>query len=68
MVNTTSSEGTSAAHQQRDEGTDGSGNEAPKLQLVPSRMFGTWLAGTGSSFAFTTYQAGKIFQIGRAHV
>ncbi len=64
MVNTTSSEGTSAAHQQRDEGTDGSGNEAPKLQLVPSRMFGTWLAGTGSSFAFTTYQAGKIFLIG----
>ena len=38
-------------------------NEA-KLEMVPSRLFGDWLAGTGSSLAFTTYQAGKIFFIG----
>ena len=37
---------------------------APQLALHPSRMFPAWLAGTGASLAFTTYQAGKIFFIG----
>ena len=35
-----------------------------KLVLNPSRLFPVWLAGTESSIAFTTYQAGKIFFIG----
>lgn len=35
-----------------------------KLEMAPSRLFPTWLAGTGSSLAFSTYQAGKIFFIG----
>lgn len=38
--------------------------EAPKLELRPSRTFTPWLAGTGASLGFTTYQAGKIFLIG----
>ena len=37
---------------------------APQLALHPSRMFPAWLAGSGASLAFTTYQAGKIFFIG----
>ncbi len=32
--------------------------------LTTSRGFPDWLAGTGSSLAFTTYQAGKLFFIG----
>ena len=36
----------------------------PKFTMLPSRMFAPWLAGTGSSLAFTTYQAGKVFLIG----
>ncbi len=36
----------------------------PQLALHPSRMFRAWLAGTETSLAFTTYQAGKIFLIG----
>jgi len=32
--------------------------------MAPSRMFADWLASTGSSLAFTTYQAGKVFLIG----
>lgn len=38
--------------------------DGPKLSLSPSRMFVPWLAQTGGSLAFTTYQAGKIFMIG----
>ncbi|MEL7466248.1 MAG: TIGR03032 family protein [Pseudomonadota bacterium] len=40
------------------------GTPSPQLELRPSRTFGAWLAGTGASIAFTTYQAGKIFMIG----
>ncbi len=36
----------------------------PTLELRPSRMFTPWLASTGSSLGFTTYQAGKVFLIG----
>ncbi|RFB04551.1 TIGR03032 family protein [Parvularcula marina] len=36
----------------------------PQLELTPSRMFPSWLANSGSSLAFTTYQAGKVFFIG----
>ncbi|MEP4194440.1 MAG: TIGR03032 family protein [Aliishimia sp.] len=36
----------------------------PKLSFSPSRTFVPWLAQTGGSLAFTTYQAGKIFMIG----
>jgi len=32
--------------------------------MHPSRTFVPWLAATGSSLAFTTYQAGKIFLVG----
>lgn len=39
-------------------------NTQPKLELHPSRTFAPWLASTGSSLGFTTYQAGKIFLIG----
>lgn len=37
---------------------------ADSLALTPSRHFAAWLAGTGGSLAFTTYQAGKLFLIG----
>lgn len=35
-----------------------------KLELRASRLFAPWLAETGASLAFTTYQAGKLFLIG----
>jgi uncharacterized protein (TIGR03032 family) len=35
-----------------------------KFVLTSSRHFPEWLASTGGSLAFTTYQAGKLFQIG----
>lgn len=35
-----------------------------KFALAASRHFPQWLAGTGGSLAFTTYQAGKIFFLG----
>ncbi len=37
---------------------------ANSLQLTPSRRFAQWLAGSGASLAFSTYQAGKLFLIG----
>lgn len=40
--------------------------EGPPLTLTPSRGFPSWLAGTGGSLAFTTYQAGKLFLVGTA--
>lgn len=36
----------------------------PQLKLSPSRLFADWLARSGGSLAFTTYQAGKLFFIG----
>jgi uncharacterized protein (TIGR03032 family) len=38
--------------------------QAPSLELVPSRQFPEWLAEQQTSLAFTTYQGGKIFFIG----
>ena len=35
-----------------------------KFALTSSRHFPEWLAGTGGSLAFTTYQAGKLFLVG----
>src|ERR1044072_109601 len=35
-----------------------------KIALTSSRHFPEWLARTGASLAFTTYQAGKVFLIG----
>jgi len=37
---------------------------APRLELTGSRQFVSWLAEQQVSLAFTTYQAGKLFQIG----
>ncbi|MBY8976091.1 TIGR03032 family protein [Rhodobacteraceae bacterium NNCM2] len=37
---------------------------AQRLELRSSRLFAPWLADTGASLAFTTYQAGKLFLIG----
>jgi len=42
------------------------GAPASKLELLPSRQFGDWLAAQGASLVFTTYQAGKLFLIGAA--
>ena len=39
-------------------------SETPRFEMRPTRTFVPWLASTGSSIAFTTYQAGKIFLIG----
>lgn len=38
--------------------------ETPRLEITTSRQFTSWLAETGSSLAFTTYQSGKVFLIG----
>lgn len=35
-----------------------------KFALTSSRSFPEWLAGTGNSIGFTTYQAGKLFLLG----
>lgn len=35
-----------------------------KFGLTASRGFSAWLAATGGSIAFTTYQAGKLFMLG----
>ena len=37
---------------------------SPRLQLMPSRQFPSWLASTGASLAFTTYQASKLLLVG----
>lgn len=34
------------------------------LEINTSRQFSSWLASTGGSLAFTTYQAGKLFTLG----
>jgi uncharacterized protein (TIGR03032 family) len=36
----------------------------PKLELLPSRQFPSWLAEQRLSLAFTTYQSGKLFLVG----
>ena len=46
------------------EGTPAGGGEE-KLVLTPSRQFGDWLRETNVSLGFSTYQAGKMFLIGR---
>lgn len=38
--------------------------ESSKLELSASRHFARWLAESGGSIAFTTYQAGKLFLLG----
>ena len=35
-----------------------------KFALTSSRHFPSWLASSGGSIAFTTYQAGKLFLLG----
>ena len=42
-----------------------SGKTEPKLELTGSRQFTAWLAEQRVSIAFTTYQTGKLFLIGR---
>jgi uncharacterized protein (TIGR03032 family) len=46
--------------------TAASADQAPeeRFALTSSRHFPEWLAGTGASLAFTTYQAGKLFLLG----
>jgi uncharacterized protein (TIGR03032 family) len=39
-------------------------SEDEKLAITSSRQFTRWLASTGHSLAFTTYQAGKLFLLG----
>jgi uncharacterized protein (TIGR03032 family) len=46
------------------EATEPGAAAAPRLELLPSRQFASWLAERGASLAFTTYQAGKLFLIG----
>ncbi len=38
--------------------------ETPQLELMGSRQLTSWMAAEGVSFAFTTYQTGKLFLIG----
>ena len=42
----------------------GNGTPQETFALTTSRGFPQWLAATGGSLAFTTYQAGKLFLIG----
>lgn len=39
-------------------------NERARVELVGSRMFAAWLAGSRASLAFTTFELGKLFLIG----
>ncbi|MDH5752261.1 MAG: TIGR03032 family protein [Deltaproteobacteria bacterium] len=39
-------------------------NGQPRLSIDVSRQFTSWLNEIGSSIAFTTYQAGKLFMVG----
>jgi uncharacterized protein (TIGR03032 family) len=41
--------------------------EQPKLEITTSRHFVSWLAEQNLSLSFSTYQAGKMFLIGRQH-
>jgi uncharacterized protein (TIGR03032 family) len=40
-------------------------SQAPWVEITASRQFPEWMAQCGLSLAFTTYQAGKLFLIGR---
>jgi hypothetical protein len=40
-------------------------NEEPWLEISASRNFSNWLARENISLAFSTYQAGKVFLLGR---
>ncbi len=56
---------TDKSSEQAETGADGNtAPTEPSFEMRPSRTFVSWLASTGSSIAFTTYQAGKIFMIG----
>jgi uncharacterized protein (TIGR03032 family) len=44
--------------------TDGAEKPAVRLDMRPSRLFTPWLAQSGASLVFTTYQLGKVFLIG----
>jgi hypothetical protein len=37
---------------------------SPTFEIDSSRHFATWMAETGVSIGFTTYQIGKVFLIG----
>lgn len=39
-------------------------NDAPRLEVLSSRGFSSFIAELGASLAFTTYQAGKLFFLG----
>ena len=39
-------------------------SEAPRLEILTSRQFTSWMAEANVSLAFTTYQSGKLFLIG----
>jgi uncharacterized protein (TIGR03032 family) len=43
----------------------GTARPSPALSVQASRRFAAWLAGTGGSLAFTTFDAGKIFFVGQ---
>lgn len=43
---------------------DSTTNVQPKLEMVGSRQFNSWLAEQSVSLGFTTYQSGKLFLIG----
>lgn len=55
----TAAQGTNGKHVD----TDAAG-VAPRLEITTSRQFVSWLAASGGSLAFTTYQSGKVFLIG----
>lgn len=55
---------TAGAEGPADAQSDGPRDKYEGLGLSISRQFGDWLAGTGGSLAFTTYQAGRLFLIG----
>lgn len=41
-------------------------DKTKSLTLIPSRGFAEWLAGTGASLAFTTYEGGSVIFLGTA--
>lgn len=47
-----------------DDNSGAASTDSVKTQLLPSPGFAKWLAGTGGSLAFTTYQSGRIFFLG----
>jgi hypothetical protein len=46
-------------------GNDQAAPERPWLEVLGSRQFSAWLADHNVSLAFTTYQLGKLFLVGR---